>query len=81
MGALRNVADKRALVMRLRRIEGQVRGIQRLIEDEKESDDIAQQLSAARKALDKTYYVMVGNLMAQGEVSGEEVADLLIKFS
>ena len=40
---------------RLRRIEGQLRGVIRMIEDESPCMDVAQQLSAARKALDSVF--------------------------
>lgn len=40
---------------RLRRIEGQLRGVTRMIDEEAACLDIAQQLSAARKALDSVY--------------------------
>ena len=43
--------DKDAYLKRLRRIEGQVRGIQRMVEDEAYCIDVLTQLSAATKAL------------------------------
>ena len=39
-------------VRRLRRIEGQARGLQRMVEDEKYSIDILTQISAITKALE-----------------------------
>lgn len=59
MQKLHSHEDKRSLVMRLKRIEGQLRGIQQLIETEDDCEAIAQQLAAARRALDKTFHVMV----------------------
>lgn len=50
---------KKALNARLARIEGQIRGVQRLIDEDSNCELIAQQLSAARKALDKAFYEMV----------------------
>ncbi len=50
---------QRALILRLRRVEGQIRGIQAMMENGDSCDRIAQQLSAARKALDKTFHEMV----------------------
>jgi DNA-binding FrmR family transcriptional regulator len=44
--------DKAALLRRLARIEGQVRGIARMIEDERYCIDILTQVSAAGTALD-----------------------------
>ncbi|MFA5681385.1 MAG: metal-sensitive transcriptional regulator, partial [Hydrogenophaga sp.] len=38
---------KRALVLRLKRVEGQLRGIQKLLEDEADCEKVAQQLAAA----------------------------------
>ena len=45
--------DKDALVKRLHRIEGQVRGIERMVEDDRYCIDILTQISAAQAALDK----------------------------
>lgn len=44
---------------RLSRIEGQVRGIRRLIDEESDCEKIAQQMTAARKALDKCFHEML----------------------
>ncbi len=41
------------LLPRLRRIEGQVRGITRMVEERRYCIDVIQQLTAARKALDQ----------------------------
>ena len=45
------IADKDDYLMRLRRIEGQVRGLQRMVEEESYCIDILTQVSAATKAL------------------------------
>ena len=42
--------------MRLKRIEGQLRGIQSMIDSDAECERVTQQLSAARRALDKAFY-------------------------
>jgi CsoR family transcriptional regulator, copper-sensing transcriptional repressor len=42
------------ILTRLRRVEGQIRGIQRMIEDERACEAIVTQLLAARAALDRT---------------------------
>lgn len=52
-------SNKAALVRRLKRVEGQVRGLQAMIERDAECEDIAVQMSAARKALDRTFYNML----------------------
>ena len=45
--------EKRELTARLRRIEGQVRGLQRMIEEERDCEAIITQFMAARAALDR----------------------------
>ncbi len=45
-------ADKDALQKRLRRIEGQIRGLQRMIDEDTYCIDILTQISAATKALE-----------------------------
>lgn len=44
---------------RLRRVEGQIRGVLTMMEQDQPCDAIAQQLSAARKALDRAFYEMM----------------------
>jgi DNA-binding FrmR family transcriptional regulator len=46
------VADKDRLVKRLHRIEGQVRGIERMIEDDRYCIDVITQISAVTTALE-----------------------------
>ncbi len=42
-----------ALLARLRRIEGQVRGLQRMIEEDRQCEDVLTQLMAARSGLEQ----------------------------
>jgi DNA-binding FrmR family transcriptional regulator len=44
--------DKEALTKRLHRIEGQVRGIERMVEEDRYCIDVLTQISAVSKALD-----------------------------
>ena len=46
-------ADKEALLKRLRRLEGQVRGVERMVEDDRYCIDIVTQVTAIQAALDK----------------------------
>ena len=46
------ISDKDALLARLRRIEGQVRGLQRQVEDDTYCIDVLTQVSAATRALE-----------------------------
>jgi DNA-binding FrmR family transcriptional regulator len=44
--------DKEALVKRLRKIEGQVRGLEKMVEDDRYCIDVLTQVSAVSKALE-----------------------------
>ena len=81
MSTLKNEVQKKALRARLARVEGQLRGVQRLIDLDADCEEVAQQLSAARKALDKAFFNMVGCVIEQGDYSASRVATLLSKFA
>ena len=81
MTTVHDPARQRALVLRLKRVEGQLRGIQKLIEGNADCEIVAQQMAAARKALDKTFFAMVGCVIAQGDVPPYDVADMLSRFA
>ncbi len=89
MSKLNDVDKKRALIMRLKRVEGQLRGIQNLIETEADCEKIAQQLAASRKALDKSFFAMVGCILEQEDFGkfktsaerGEYIAQMLSRFA
>ncbi|MDX1331178.1 MAG: metal-sensing transcriptional repressor [Burkholderiaceae bacterium] len=81
MTSLTDEARKKALVMRLKRIEGQLRGIQNLIESGSDCEAVAQQMSASRKALDKAFFTLVGCVISQGEIEGDDIATMLAKFA
>ena len=65
MPALTNPADRTDVLNRLRRAEGQIRGVQRMIEEGESCLKIGQQISAERKALDSTYVRMTMCFMEQ----------------
>ena len=54
MTALSKAEARTDVLNRLRRAEGQIRGIQRMVEEGEDCHKIAQQFSAVRKALDST---------------------------
>jgi DNA-binding FrmR family transcriptional regulator len=79
---------KKAMNSRLARIEGQVRAVRRMIGEDEPCEDIAQQLAAARKALDRAFYEMVSCMIRQDPPAGYQgrteragrVAELLARF-
>ncbi|HLC29919.1 MAG TPA: metal-sensing transcriptional repressor, partial [Dehalococcoidia bacterium] len=48
---------------RLRRIEGQVRGIQRMVTEERPCDDVLAQVMAVRAALERAAALLVENYL------------------
>ena len=65
MSMLADTATQTDLLNRLKRAEGQLRGIQRMIEEGQPCLDIASQMAAVRKALDSTYVRMTVCFMQQ----------------
>jgi DNA-binding FrmR family transcriptional regulator len=65
MSTLTNTAARADILKRLRRAEGQLRGIQRMVEEGSPCLDVAQQFSAVRKALDSTYVQMTMCILEQ----------------
>ncbi|GEM01268.1 DNA-binding transcriptional regulator, FrmR family [Halolactibacillus halophilus] len=63
-------------VNRMKRIEGQVRGVLKMMEEGKECKDVVTQMSAIRTAIDRTMGVVVSsnlvNCVIDAEKSGEE---------
>jgi len=62
---LRDEASRTDLLHRLRRAEGQLRGVQRMIEEGEDCMHIAQQIAAVRRALDSAYVRMTVCFMEQ----------------
>jgi DNA-binding FrmR family transcriptional regulator len=65
MATLTNDSARADILSRLKRAEGQLRGVQRMLEEGTPCLDIAQQFSAVRKALDSTYVRMTMCLLEQ----------------
>ncbi len=77
------IADKDDYLKRLRRIEGQVRGLQRMVEQETYCIDILTQVSAATKALQSVALGLLDEHLAHCVVdaakAGGPEADLKVK--
>jgi CsoR family transcriptional regulator, copper-sensing transcriptional repressor len=75
--------EKDAYLKRLRRIEGQVRGLARMIEEDKYCIDILTQVSAATKALQSFSLELLDEHLAtcvvQAAQAGGEEADLKVR--
>ncbi|MEN6480031.1 MAG: metal-sensitive transcriptional regulator [Anaerolineales bacterium] len=59
------VAVREDILARLRRVEGQIRGIQRMIQEDRDCEAVATQLLAARAALDKASVFIMSHHIEQ----------------
>jgi DNA-binding FrmR family transcriptional regulator len=87
MAVVDDAKHRRALVVRLRRIEGQLRAIQAMIEAGDDCERIVQQISASRHALDKAFFNVLacaiqseGGAKAPADKRLRQAAELLAKF-
>ena len=83
--------DRQAVIKRLRRVEGQIKGIQKMVEDEKFCGDILIQVSAARAALNSVGGLILENYMhiclseyLEGQSEEEDLnklVELMVKYT
>lgn len=75
---------KDALLKRLRRVEGQVRGVQRMVDEDRYCIDVLQQISAVQAALDKVALGLVDDharhcvLGADPQTQAERTDELML---
>lgn len=84
------VRDKQSLIRRLKRIEGQIRGIQRMVDEDRYCPEVLVQLAAVRAGLDKVGLELIeghtrGCLRAaiarnQGDEAIDELMEVLAQF-
>src|SRR5207248_8496062 len=71
--------DKDAVLKRLRRIEGQIRGLQRMVDEDTYCIDVLTQISAATKALESVALELLddhlGHCVREAVASGGPEAD------
>jgi DNA-binding FrmR family transcriptional regulator len=70
-------------IKRLRRIEGQIRGLQRMIDEGSECRDVVTQLSAASAALDRVGFKLMASALAcpEGQEHRDELESLFLKLT
>ncbi|SFF04539.1 metal-sensing transcriptional repressor [Alteribacillus iranensis] len=87
----RTDSEKKALLNRLKRIEGQVRGIQNMVEEDRYCVDVLVQLSAINAALKKVGFTMAERhtkhcvshavKSGEGDAAIEELMEVMKQFS
>ncbi len=71
--AVERSEHQRDIINRLRRIEGQVRALAQMVDSGRPCEDIAQQMSAARKAMDKAFYRLMACSMLEAVTQGDAI--------
>ncbi len=61
----RRESDKSAVINRLRRANGQLAGVIKMIEDDRECRDVVTQLAAVSRALDKAGFAIIAANLAE----------------
>ena len=87
-------ADREALVRRLHRIEGQVRGIERMVEDDRYCIDVLTQIAAVNTALESLAFKILDDHVsrcvagalasgdaAEAETKSKELLDAVHRFA
>ncbi len=83
MTAIHDSKAKADLLRRLRRIEGQVRGVARMIEEERDCQEVLQQLAAVRAAAYKASVQLMRSFASEclraSDKSPDEAVEALAK--
>ena len=82
MAVIHDAKQRRDMVLRLKRIEGQLRGIQAMIEAGEDCEKVVQQISASRRALDKAFFNVIACAIQSdpGDKRVKHAAELLARF-
>ncbi len=85
---VKSTLAKADLKKRLRRVEGQVRGVEKMVDEDRDCHEIIQQLAAIKSAVHQASLVVVRSYAAQcllephaGESQQEIVEDLIAVLS
>ncbi|MDO9556243.1 MAG: metal-sensitive transcriptional regulator [Coriobacteriia bacterium] len=88
--AISNADERRRIINRLKRLEGQVRGLQTMIESGKDCEAVLTQIMAAKSALNQVGLHIIGYsmktcLVDEGDKSRDELIDeaigVFLKYS
>lgn len=69
------------VITRLRRLEGQIRGLQRMVDEGAECRDVVTQLAAAKGALDRVGFKLMAAALRQPDTDTAELEKLFLKLS
>jgi DNA-binding FrmR family transcriptional regulator len=77
-------ASREAVLKRLKRIEGQLRGLQKMVAEERECESVVTQLAAVRSAIDSVGALLLNNYIkicarGNGSIEDPEVYESRVK--
>ena len=78
-----NDVTRQAIVKRLKRIEGQIRGLQKMVTEERDCESIVTQLAAVRSAIDGVGALVLNNYIKicapRGTKSDPDVYESMVR--
>ena len=75
MDHLTQPADLSPVVNRVKRAQGQLAGVLRMIEEERDLDQVLNQLKAVTRALERAGFAMITQDLRRHVVRGEEITE------
>jgi DNA-binding FrmR family transcriptional regulator len=73
------VEEMTPVINRIKRAQGQLAGVLRMLEEGRECEDVVTQLAAVSRALDRAGFAIVATGLRQCLVAGEDVDELDVK--
>ena len=74
-----DAAEMTPVINRIKRAQGQLAGVLRMLEEGRDCEDVVTQLAAVSKALDRAGFVIVATGMQQCLTSGDDIDSLDVK--
>ncbi len=71
-GAVPENMERKRIINRLKRLEGQIRGLQSMIESDKNCEEVLTQLMAAKSALNQVGMHIIGHSMKNCLIEGDD---------
>jgi len=75
MDDLNRSSDPSPVVNRVKRAQGQLAGVLRMIEEDRQLDDVLNQLKAVTRALERAGFAMITADLRRQVVNGEEISE------
>ncbi len=72
IAAVAEVAERKRIINRLKRLEGQIRGLQSMLESGKECEAVLTQIMAAKSALNQVGMHIIGHSMKNCLIDDED---------